>query len=155
MPVSPVLTPSSKWVCWDLRQSWCTPGVYGNDGKRKWGIRASWESAIFHWVCKCRGQKKHAELEAEFIYLKKHMLFPVCYFTLWHSWRVLAQYLLQYGIDPVHLTVDEKTFLLTAVHLLDDSSVLCGVHDVSHRASCHLPVIGYSRLHDGLEDCKS
>lgn len=45
---------------------------------------------------------------------------------------VLAQYLLQYGVDPVHLAVDEKAFLLPAVHFLDDASVLSGVHDVPH-----------------------
>lgn len=68
---------------------------------------------------------------------------------------VLAPYLLQYGVDPANLTVNEEAFLLPAVHLLDDASVLCGVHDVPHRASCHLPVIGNGRLHDGLEDCKT
>lgn len=42
---------------------------------------------------------------------------------------VFAQYLLQYGVDSVHFTVDEEALFLPAVHLLDDASVLCGVHD--------------------------
>lgn len=54
-----------------------------------------------------------------------------------------ALYLLQYGVDPAHFTVDEEAFLLPPIHLLDDASVLYGVHDVPHRASRHLPVVGY------------
>lgn len=80
----------------------------------------------------------------------------ICLFFFKQGWisTLQTEYLLQYQVDPVHLTVDEEAFLLPAVHLLDDAPVLCGVHNVPHRASCHLPVIGYSRLHDGLEDCK-
>lgn len=69
--------------------------------------------------------------------------------------RALARYLLQDGVDPVQFAVDEEAFLLPAVHLLNDASVLGGVHDVPHRASGHLPVIGDGRLHDGLEDGKT
>ena len=70
-------------------------------------------------------------------------------------WCESAQYLLQYQVDPVHLAVDEEALLLPAVHLLNDAPVLCGIHNVPHRASCHLPIIGNSRLHYGLEDCKT
>lgn len=64
-------------------------------------------------------------------------------------------YLLQDGVDPVHFAVDEEAFLLAAIHLLNDASELYGVHDVPHWASSYLPVVGYCRLHDGLEDGKT
>lgn len=68
--------------------------------------------------------------------------------------HILVLYLLQDGVDPVHFAVDEEAFLLPAIHLLDDAPVFYGVHDVPHRASRHLPVVGYRWLHDGLEDGK-
>lgn len=78
----------------------------------------------------------------------QYALVPVCV----RACERVHSYLLQYGVDPVHLAVDEEALLLPAVHLLDDAPVLHGVHDAPHWAGRHLPVIGNSRLHDGLQD---
>lgn len=114
------------------------------------GSRAS-ETFNGRWCSRQKGtDTAFIPLEA----LRRGVLFPAC-LQIKPAELVCVQYLLQDGVDPVHFTVDEKAFLLPAVHLLNDASVLHRVQNVPHRASCHLPVIGYSRLHDGLEDCKT
>lgn len=60
-------------------------------------------------------------------------------------------HLFQYGVNPVHLTVDDVTLLLSSVHLLDDAFELCCVGGAANRAGGHLPVVGHCCLHDGLQ----
>lgn len=63
-----------------------------------------------------------------------------------------ASYLFQYGVDPVHFTVDHVALLLPPVHLLDDALELGRVGRAAHRAGGHLPVVCHRCLHDGLQD---
>lgn len=64
-------------------------------------------------------------------------------------------YLLQNCIYSLNFTVYYKSFLLTSVHFLYDAFIFLNIFYIPYRSGCHLPVVLYGCLHNGLENGKS
>lgn len=64
-------------------------------------------------------------------------------------------YLLQNCIYSLNFTVYYKSFLLTSVHFLYDAFIFLNIFYIPYWSGCHLPVVLYGCLHNGLENGKS